>query len=101
MQVVIIFPLVLVLMDFMIPVQIKFGAEKSRLALIVVIGAVGVAILSVKKMVGKMDLPIDFLAEKISSVTDVQALMLLILVATIATFVSICVSLKIMNHKEF
>lgn len=101
MQAVIIFPLVLVLMDFMIPVQIKFGAEKSRLALIVVIGAVGVAILSVKKMVGKMDLPIDFLAEKISSVTDVQALMLLILVATIATFVSICVSLKIMNHKEF
>lgn len=101
MQAVIIFPLVLVLMDFMIPVQIKFGAEKSRLALIVVIGAVGVAILSVKKMVGKMDLPIDFLAEKISSVTDVQALVLLILVATIATFVSICVSLKIMNHKEF
>lgn len=101
MQAVIIFPLVLVLMDFMIPVQIKFGAEKSRLALIVVIGAVGVAILSVKKIVGKMDLPIDFLAEKISSVTDVQALMLLILVATIATFVSICVSLKIMNHKEF
>ena len=101
MQAVIIFPLVLVLMDFMIPVQIKFGAEKSRLALVVVMGAVGVAVLAVNKIVRKLDLPIDSLAEKISNVTDVQALMLIILVATIATFVSIFVSLKIMNNKEF
>ena len=85
----------------MIPVQIKFGAEKSRLALIVVMGAVGVAILAFNKIVGKMDLPVDSIVEKISGITDVQALILLILLAVIATLVSICVSLKIMNNKEF
>ena len=101
MQAVIVLPLIIVLMDFMIPVQIKFGAEKSRLALIVVMGAVGVAILAFNKIVGKMDLPVDSIVEKISGITDVQALILLILLAVIATLVSICVSLKIMNNKEF
>ena len=97
MQAVIVLPLIIVLMDFMIPVQIKFGAEKSRLALIVVMGAVGVAILAFNKIVAKM----DSIVEKISSVTDEQALILFILLAVIATLVSICVSLKIMNNKEF
>ena len=64
-------------------------------------GAVGVAILAFNKIVGKMDLPVDSIVEKISGITDVQALILLILLAVIATLVSICVSLKIMNNKEF
>lgn len=101
MQAVIVLPLIIVLMDFMIPVQIKFGAEKSRLALIVVMGVVGVAILGFNKIVGKLDLPVDSIVEKISGITDEQALILFILLAVIATLVSICVSLKIMNNKEF
>ena len=101
MEAVVMFPLIFLVMDLMIPVQIKFGAEKSRLALIVVMGVVGVAILGFNKIVGKLDLPVDSIVEKISGITDEQALILFILLAVIATLVSICVSLKIMNNKEF
>ena len=94
-------PIVLFLMDMMIPVQIKYGSEKSRIVLIAVMGIVMIVGIGVKKAVEMLDLPLDSLFEKLQSITEVQILVGSIIFIIVATLLSFAISVKIMNNKEF
>ena len=97
----IILPVVFLVMCMMIPVQIKYGAEKSRVVLVAVMGIAVVGGIGIKKAVKLLDLPLNALTEKLQTITDVQILVG-VLVFTIATILlSFAISVRIMNHKEF
>ena len=88
-------------MDLMIPVQMKFGAEKSRIVMIAVMGIVGILVIGVKKAAETLDLPVDSIMEKIQGISDAQMIAGCVVIAIAATLLSMAISVKIMNGKEF
>lgn len=101
MEAAIMLPIVLFIMDIMIPVQIKYGSEKSRVVLIAVMGIVMIVGIGVKKAVEVLDLPLDSLFEKLQSITEVQMLVGSIIFIIVATLLSFAISVRIINNKEF
>ena len=101
MEAAIMLPIVLFIMDIMIPVQIKYGSEKSRIVLISVMGIVMIVGIGVKKAVEMLDLPLESLFEKLQSITEVQVLVGSIIFIIVATLLSFAISYRIMNNKEF
>ena len=101
MEAAIMLPIVLFIMDIMIPVQIKYGSEKSRIVLITVMGIVMIVGIGVKKAVEMLDLPLESLFEKLQSITEVQVLVGSIIFIIVATLLSFAISYRIMNNKEF
>ena len=101
MEAVVMFPLIFLVMDLMIPVQIKFGSEKSRIVLVVVAGIAMVAGIALKKGTELLHLPVGSMMEKLNQVTDVQLLAGSFVLAIAATALSFVISLKIINKKEF
>ena len=101
MEAAIMLPIVLFIMDIMIPVQIKYGSEKSRIVLISVMGIVMIVGIGVKKAVEMLDLPLESLFEKLQSITEVQVLVGSIIFIIVATLLSFAISVRIINNKEF
>lgn len=97
----IILPVVFLVMCMMIPVQIKYGAEKSRVVLVAVMGIAVVGGIGIKKSVELLDLPLDALMEKLQTITDVQILVGAVVFTIAAILLSFAISVRIMNHKEF
>ena len=100
-EAVIMLPAVLLVMDMMIPVQLKYGSEKSRVVMITIIGIVMVVGVGVKKVVETLDLPLALLFEKLQGITDMQMLIGCIVFTIAATMLSLAISVKIINNKEF
>lgn len=101
MEAVMFLPIVILLMSFMIPAQLKYGAEKSRIVLIVVMGSIGVIGIGIKKAAETLDLPMEMLLKKIEGITDVQMLLGCVVFSIAVLLLSFVISMKIMNHKEF
>lgn len=101
MEAAIMLPIVLFIMDITIPVQIKYGSEKSRIVLISVMGIVMIVGIGVKKAVEMLNLPLESLFEKLQSITEVQVLVGSIIFIIVATLLSFAISYRIMNNKEF
>lgn len=100
-EAVMILPVVILLMSFMIPAQIKFGAEKSRIVLIAVMGSIGVIGIGIKKVVETADLPMEMLLKKLQGITDVQMVLGCMVFSIAAMLLSFAISIRIINHKEF
>ncbi|MGN1417412.1 MAG: ABC-2 transporter permease [Oscillospiraceae bacterium] len=81
----------------MIPVQLKYGAEKSRVALVAVGGgAWAIGVLAMRFLPDDLQLP-AFLSEP----DDLTVMLLLIGVCLVTLVVSYLISLRIMEKKEY
>lgn len=94
-------PVVLTLMAIMIPIQLKYGSEKSRVVLIAVMGVGGMILLGMGKMMHALGMPMDDVFQKMKSVSDEQLLGVFFIIAIACCAISGIVSLHIMNGKEF
>lgn len=101
MMALMILPYIILVQAIMIPFQLKFGAERGRIAIIGVLGAIillGILIFQSLKI-----LKINFavIVEQIS-VLDVRVLgFILVILAVMILFISLIISIKIMKQKEF
>lgn len=101
MMALMILPYIILVQAIMIPFQLKFGAERGRIAIIGVLGAIillGILIFQSLKI-----LKINFavIVEQIS-VLDVRVLgFILVILAMMILFISLIISIKIMKQKEF
>lgn len=96
-----IFPLMLLLMALLIPLQFKFGSEKEKIAMVAVFGIltlVGILLTRVGKHLGIT--PEDFL-NTISRINPVLLGAGSILLAILLFGISAKISIKIMKEKEF
>lgn len=96
-----IIPIILILPAFMIPVQIKFGNEKSKIILMIFAGSIAALIaafvsISTKGENSAFSSIINFF---VNYKTGVLTAAIVLLIAIIPS--SILISLKIMNKKEF
>lgn len=93
------FPLAVICADLMIPLEIKFGAEKSRIAMAVVVVLFGTGGLLLAKLFTALDAD-GSLTEKLNGIPDVVFLSALFALFALLTAISYLISVKIMNKKE-
>lgn len=101
MMALMILPYIILVQAIMIPFQLKFGAERGRIAIIGVLGAI--ILLGILIFQGLKILKINFtgIVEQIS-VLDIRVLgLILIILVMMILFGSLIISIKIMKQKEF
>ena len=84
------------LMDLMIPVMLKYGAEKSRIVLIVIMGVV---VYSIGKLDHILQLDMEGLVERMDNVSDFVMTIVMIALTGVLTIVSVLISEKVMENK--
>lgn len=90
------------LLDLIIPLQLKYGMERGRMAMIAVIGSLSLLALFVVKIMAARGIPLDIYLDK--AMTDANAGLLIaaaIAVLILLTTISILISQRIMEKKEF
>ena len=96
-EAVIFIPIFVIMLSVMLPVQLKYGAEKSRLIVGGFLGAVFVIGYMVKNLIPKN---MQFI-KIISEISETTVTCTIIIVSLIAVFVSYICSIHIMEKKEF
>ncbi len=88
-----------VVLAIMLPVNLKFGPEKGRIAMIVLIAIVMAGVFSVSKIAATMDFTKLYFKIREFSMFFIWGI--LILIALTIIFISYMISCKIMEKKEF
>ena len=85
----------------MIPLQLKYGAEKSRIALFVIFGAIAVLTIGASRLIGASGQNAFAFVEKIASMNPYIPLLVIAAVCALITFASYLLSIRVMEKKEF
>lgn len=97
----IIFIAVLVLQAVMLPIQIKFGGEKGRIALIAVVSLLALVCIGIGKLLEMLGVDIFTALDHLPSVSTGVLLIIAAAVAAAILLISMRISIAIMNKKEF
>lgn len=90
-----------IMLDVMVPVQIKFGAEKSRIFYLIIIGAAMIAGFAAKKGIEASDISVVEIIEKLDRISDVVIGLGVAAATVIATVISAMCSISILKKKEY
>ena len=96
-----ILPIMIMIQAIMIPFQLKFGGEKGRIALIGVIGLVfliGAVIVKGAEMIG---IDITNMVNTLPVISMGMLIMIILAAAIVIFLISLKISIRIMNKKEF
>ena len=93
-------PLTLIIMDIIVPFQLKFGGDKARIAIFLFFGIVAIAVYASVKFLEKSTINVDNIIKFLNK-NQLQSIILIIVLSFIATFISGLISSHIMNRKEF
>lgn len=96
-----ILPTPIFLMDILIPVQIKYGAERSRVVLIAVIGIITLIGYGVMKLLAYMEIGEEELLANVTKIPEFLLAVIVIAATILITWISIIISYGIMKKKEF
>ena len=94
-------PLLFLMACMMLPIQFRFGAEKSRTAYFIVIGGLAVLLFIVFKLIGSGDGSIDIIETALSFLLSPVGIITVTAVFLILVAVSYLLSVRIMEKKEF
>lgn len=93
-------PLTLIIMDIIVPFQLKFGGDKARIAMFLFFGIVAIAVYASVKFLEKSTINVDNIIKFLNK-NQLQSIILILVLSFIATFISCLISSHIMNRKEF
>lgn len=93
-------PILAITGGLMIPLQLKYGPEKTRLVLMVLIGAAFILGFLINSIPGMENSLANFV-KMLDSMNFYSVLIIAVAVLAILTLVSILVSIKILDSKEF
>lgn len=93
-------PILVMTGGLMIPLQMKFGPEKSRMVLLALMGVIFVPAVMISRITGVENLP-KSIADTLERINPIRIVLTGTVVLVILGAVSILISMKIMNNKEF
>ena len=96
-----VFPAELLILSLMLPFQLKFGAEKGRIAIIAVLGGVSVISVILVKTAEVMNINLYELLNAVSKLGMQTFFLLYLLISFIILIISYRISIKVINKKEF
>lgn len=88
-----------VFLSIMLPINLKFGPEKGRIAMIIVIAVIVASGFSISKVAGKVDLTKVYWG--ISEIKPMVVMGIFVMIVLVILSVSYLISCKIMKKKEF
>lgn len=91
----------MLMLAIMLPLQIKLGAEKGRMAMFAVAAVVGVVIALATKVIEKTGVNIDAAMAGIATIPPVKIAIGAIIILIAVLFVSYYVCVQIINKKEY
>ncbi|MBQ8527993.1 MAG: ABC-2 transporter permease [Lachnospiraceae bacterium] len=94
-----IFPVMLLIWEVLLPMQLKFGAEKARVVLFIVAGVVAAV-----GVIGKRSMnlqQVKKMTSMLASLTPSMVVITLFAFAIIGLLISYCASVKIVEKKEY
>ncbi|MBQ5956475.1 MAG: ABC-2 transporter permease [Clostridia bacterium] len=94
-------PLLFLMACMMLPIQFRFGAEKSRTAYFIVIGGLAVLLFIVFKLIGSGDGSVDIIETALSFLLSPVGIIMVTAAFLILVAVSYLLSVRIMEKKEF
>ena len=98
---IVLIPVVVIMISVMLPIQLKFGLEKSRVAIFGFFGIVAGLVFLVARAVKASGADIDKLINKIMGLSDKMIVAALFVVAAVIVIISYKCSVAIMKKKEF
>ncbi len=93
-------PVLYLAASIMIPLQLKYGSEKSRIALFIIFGIIAVFIIGIKKIFDDSNVITGFVAT-LESLSPAIVLIALAAVCILAAYVSYLCSVRILEKKEY
>ncbi|HIW21540.1 MAG TPA: ABC-2 transporter permease [Candidatus Dorea intestinavium] len=96
-----IFPIMVILYAVMIPFQLKFGAEKGRMAIVGAVGILFITIFLLIKIITAFGVNIKNVFNNILLLKTTVLITTVILVSFVLLFISMKISVLIMINKEF
>lgn len=90
-----------VLMDVMVAVQLKYGAERSRVVIIAIFGICFLAIYALAKLLEKAGVETAAVFGYMERISATGILLLLLAAGIVATFISVLFSIAVMEKKTF
>lgn len=94
-------PVVYLCSTFMIPLQLKYGSERSRTVLFIIYGIIAVIAVGARSLLNGVDNPFAGLDLALNSIPPYVILIALFVICAILTYVSYLISVRIMEKKEF
>ncbi|WP_026518488.1 ABC-2 transporter permease [Butyrivibrio sp. MC2021] len=85
----------------LIPLQLKYGAEKSRIALFIIFGIIAVLVVGSGQFFEEGNNPFSAVIGKFQNLPGAVVLMILVAICAVATYISYLCSVRIMDNKEF
>lgn len=98
---IVLIPVVVIMISVMLPIQLKFGLEKSRVAILGFFGIVAGLVFLVARAVKASGADIDKLINKIMGLSDKMIMAALFVVTAVIVTISYKCSVAIMKKKEF
>ncbi len=95
------FPVMLLILEMMIPFQLKFGGEKGRIAAIVMAGIVFIVFLGAAKIAETMHVDLNGLLNRLETMDERVLGVLVAAVSVAGLLLSGRISVSIMEKKEF
>lgn len=93
-------PLALVVLSVMLPIEIKFGSQKSRLILFVVIGFICASVVIGSKIIGVASISVEAMLSFLGSVPIQVIIGVIIAISVVIFAISYVISQSIMKKKE-
>lgn len=90
-----------VLMDVMVAVQLKYGSERSRVVIIAIFGICFLAIYALAKLLEKAGVKTAAVTGYMERISATGIVLLLLAVGIVATFISVLISIAVMEKKTF
>ena len=93
--------MVVILLAITIPIQFKFGAERSRIALVAVVGCVILFAYAGAKIFRALDIDLSPMIDRMAEMTPGVFLAFLCAACVVSTGISYSISLRIVKKKQF
>lgn len=94
-------PAMYIAVAIMIPLQLKYGSEKSRIVMFVIFGCIAAVVFSVQTFSGNAANPLSALTMTLDSMSPAIVLGGLVIVCGLIAFISYLWSVRILNNREF
>lgn len=96
-----ILPVMYVSVSILIPLQLKYGQEKSRTVLFIIFGIIAVIIFGANSLFKGKANPFASLASDLSSMPRALVVLAITAICALAAFISYLFSVRVMENKEF
>ncbi|MGN0386936.1 MAG: ABC-2 transporter permease [Lachnospiraceae bacterium] len=94
-------PFYVTLISILVPTQLKFGSEKSRVVILLIAGIVFLAVILGKKIISLTPEGMTGITGRLQSIPDETFLWTGVVLLVFFAWISAGISISIMNHKEY